>query len=59
MKLEDLGYNDKLEKSRVDNNLKDFGIGKVVSEHKEQENRLRNCQPIIEQVNLEILQRNL
>lgn len=35
MKLEDFGYNDKLEKLRVDNNLKDFEIGRVVSEHKE------------------------
>lgn len=35
MKLEDLGYNDKLEKSRVDHNLQGFGIGRVVSEHKE------------------------
>ena len=35
MKLEDFGYNDKLEKLRIENNLKDFGIGRVVSEHKE------------------------
>ncbi len=35
MKLEDFGYNDKLEKLRVENNLKDFEIGRVVSEHKE------------------------
>jgi len=44
MKLEDLGYNDKLEKSRVDHNLNGFGIGRVVLEHKEQENRRRNCE---------------
>ena len=35
MKLEDLGYNDKLEKLRNENNLKDFEIGRVISEHKE------------------------
>jgi ribosome biogenesis GTPase len=35
MKLEDLGYNDKLEKFRNENNLKDFEIGRVISEHKE------------------------
>lgn len=35
MKLEDFGYNDKLEKFRIENNLKDFKIGRVVSEHKE------------------------
>ncbi len=35
MKLEDLGYNDKLEKLRIENNLNDFEIGRVVSEHKE------------------------
>ncbi|MCK9638936.1 MAG: ribosome small subunit-dependent GTPase A [Prolixibacteraceae bacterium] len=35
MKLEDFGYNDKIEKLRIDNNLKDFEIGRVVSEHKE------------------------
>jgi ribosome biogenesis GTPase len=35
MKLEDLGYNDELEKSRIENNLKDFEIGRVISEHKE------------------------
>lgn len=35
MKLEELGYNDKLEKSRIEQNLKDFGIGRVISEHKE------------------------
>jgi ribosome biogenesis GTPase len=35
MKLEDLGYNDKLEKLRNENNLNDFEIGRVISEHKE------------------------
>jgi len=35
MKLEDLGYNGNLEKSRIENNLGDFGIGRVISEHKE------------------------
>lgn len=35
MKLEDLGYNDKLEKLRTENNLNDFDIGRVISEHKE------------------------
>jgi hypothetical protein len=35
VKLEDLGYNDTLEKFRVENNLKDFEIGRVISEHKE------------------------
>ncbi|HAQ20167.1 MAG TPA: ribosome small subunit-dependent GTPase A [Prolixibacteraceae bacterium] len=35
MNLEDFGYNEKLEKLRIENNLKDFEIGRVVSEHKE------------------------
>ncbi|PKP03436.1 MAG: ribosome small subunit-dependent GTPase A [Bacteroidetes bacterium HGW-Bacteroidetes-6] len=35
MKAEDLGYNDKLERSRIENNLQDFEIGRVVAEHKE------------------------
>ena len=35
MRLEDFGYNDKLEKIRIKNNLKDFEIGRIVSEHKE------------------------
>ena len=35
MKLEDFGYDDKLEKLRIENNLKDFEIGRVVAEHKE------------------------
>jgi hypothetical protein len=35
MKLEDFGYNDKLEKFRVENNLAHFEIGRVIAEHKE------------------------
>ncbi|MBU1012446.1 MAG: ribosome small subunit-dependent GTPase A [Bacteroidetes bacterium] len=35
MKLEDLGYNNIFEKSRIDNNLKGFDVGRVVEEHKE------------------------
>ena len=35
MRLEDLGYNSKLEKFRIDNNLNDFEIGRVIAEHKE------------------------
>lgn len=35
MKLEELGYNDKLEKLRIEKSLKDFEIGRVISEHKE------------------------
>ena len=35
MKLEKFGYNEKLEKSRIENNLTDSEIGRVVSEHKE------------------------
>jgi ribosome biogenesis GTPase len=35
MTLEDLGYNPLFEKSRVERNLKDFEIGRVVSEHRE------------------------
>jgi len=35
MKLQDLGYNDDLEQSRIGNNLQDFEIGRVISEHKE------------------------
>lgn len=35
MTLEDLGYNDKLEKLRIENKLQDFEIGRVVSVHKE------------------------
>lgn len=33
MKLEDFGYNDELEKSRIENNLKGFEIGRVISDH--------------------------
>ncbi|MBS1551145.1 MAG: ribosome small subunit-dependent GTPase A [Bacteroidetes bacterium] len=35
MKLEDFGYNDKLKKLIVENNLSDFKIGRVIAEHKE------------------------
>ena len=35
MTLEDLGYNDKLEKLRKENNLNEFEVGRVISEHKE------------------------
>jgi len=35
MKLDDFGYNDKIEKLRVKSDLKDFEIGRVVSEHRE------------------------
>lgn len=35
MTLEELGYNAKLEKFRNENNLKEFEVGRVVSEHKE------------------------
>jgi len=35
MKLKDLGYNDKIENFRIENNLSDFEIGRVISEHKE------------------------
>jgi ribosome biogenesis GTPase / thiamine phosphate phosphatase len=35
MKLEDLGYNDIVEKLRNDANFNDFEIGRVISEHKE------------------------
>jgi len=35
MKPEDLGYNHQIEKLRIDHNLMDFDIGRVVSEHKE------------------------
>lgn len=35
MKLEDLGYNDELQKLRVGNDLSDFEIGRVIAEHKE------------------------
>jgi len=35
MKPKDFGYTDKLEKYRIENNLKDFEVGRVISEHKE------------------------
>lgn len=35
MKPEDFGYNEKLEKLRLENNLAEFEIGRVISEHKE------------------------
>jgi len=35
MRLEDLGYNNNLEKFRIDNNLNSFEIGRVIAEHKE------------------------
>ena len=35
MKAEDLGYNQGLEKFRIDNNLNVFEVGRVISEHKE------------------------
>jgi ribosome biogenesis GTPase / thiamine phosphate phosphatase len=35
MKLKNLGYNDELEKLRIEHNLRDFEIGRIVSEHKE------------------------
>ena len=35
MRLEELGYNDKLEKLRIEYSLDNFEIGRVISEHKE------------------------
>jgi ribosome biogenesis GTPase / thiamine phosphate phosphatase len=35
MKLEDFGYNDRIDKLRIDSNLKEFEIGRIISEHKE------------------------
>ena len=35
MKLEDLGYSEKLENFRIENNLISFEIGRVIAEHKE------------------------
>lgn len=35
MKLEDFGYNDKLEKLRIESNLSNFEIGRLIAEHKE------------------------
>ncbi len=35
MRLKDFGYNDKLEKFKIENNLDSFDIGRIISEHKE------------------------
>lgn len=35
MKLVDLGYDDRIERLKIDNDLKNFELGRVVSEHKE------------------------
>ncbi len=35
MRLEDFGYNDQLEKFRIENHLDGFEIGRVITEHKE------------------------
>jgi ribosome biogenesis GTPase len=35
MKLEEFGYNNRLEVLRIENNLTNFDVGRVVSEHKE------------------------
>lgn len=35
MKLEDFGFNEKLQQLKEENQLTDFGIGRVISEHKE------------------------
>lgn len=35
MKLDDLGYNDEIEKLRIEHHLENFEIGRVVAEHKE------------------------
>jgi len=35
MKLEDFGYNDNIEKLKIEHNLQDFEIGRIISEHKE------------------------
>ncbi len=35
MKLEDFGYNNKLQKLRVENNLSDYEIGRIIAEHKQ------------------------
>ncbi|WP_299716183.1 ribosome small subunit-dependent GTPase A [uncultured Tenacibaculum sp.] len=35
MKLEDFGYNDKIKKYRIQHDLTGFGIGRIISEHKE------------------------
>ena len=35
MKLADLGYDDRLERLRIENDLEDFEMGRVILEHKE------------------------
>lgn len=35
MRLEDLGYNDEIENFRMEHNLENFEIGRVISEHRE------------------------
>ena len=35
MNLQDLGYSDQLEQARLEHNLKDYEMGRVVAEHKE------------------------
>jgi ribosome biogenesis GTPase len=35
MTLEELGYNKKIEAFRIEQNLNDFGIGRIIAEHKE------------------------
>jgi ribosome biogenesis GTPase len=35
MRLEDFGYNDQLEKIKIENNLEHYVIGRIISEHKE------------------------
>lgn len=35
MKLEHFGYNDRIEKLRIQHNLVDFEVGRIISEHKE------------------------
>lgn len=35
MNLEDLGYNEETQKLKIENNLSDFEIGRVIAEHKE------------------------
>ncbi len=35
IKLEDLGYNDRIEKFRTEQELDEFEIGRIIAEHKE------------------------
>lgn len=35
MRLKDLGYNDKIENFRIEHNLENFEIDRVISEHRE------------------------